>query len=250
MHAPLSQTNTEFTCRLPAGRPLHDAGPSDAVYRAPVIRGFLALAVGWTALVVATPAAAHPFGPPPRADVSADGPVVTVLWTAEPDELFALGSATGALAQRQVLVFQDGVQVPSGQQGDSIDEQLARAPEIRDYLGEHILVRQQAGDCQLTDVDTAELPSSGARLSYTCPEAADEVELEITALIDLDPAYRTVATGAGGARSLHTAAEPIQSLSLTAGDEQTSWLAPAIGLAVLAAGAAVFALWRRGRIRQ
>lgn len=169
----------------------------------------------------ASPAIAHPFGPPPQAAVVAEGATVTVTWSAEPDDLFSLGQATGALAQRQTFVFDDGVPVDSDGAA-SIDEQIAAAPEIQDYLGSHILVRQDAAGCPLRDVSTELINDAGARLTYDCPEPVEAVELEVTALTDLDPAYRTVGLGAGGARTLHTSTEPVQLLSLIQGDDDTA----------------------------
>lgn len=207
----------------------------------------LSVAVLVTVLCM-SPASAHPFGPPPQATVSSEGSTVTVVWSAEPDDLFNLGQATGALAGRQVFVFDGNEPVDPGGGAASIDEQLSTAPEIRDYLGANIEVRQDATGCALGAVDIREVNDTGARLTYDCRRPVDLVELEITALTDLDPAYRTVATGTNGARTLHTAAEPVQTLALAGGRGATSGppLPVLVGaLGVLAALAAL--VWRRRR---
>ena len=209
-------------------------------------------AAALSALGLAQPAVAHPFGPPPVAKVTADGPIVTVTWSAQPDDLFALGQAVGAFTGRQVFVYQDGVAMPAEQDAPSIERQLASSTEVQQYLDSHIAVREAGASCRMREIATDELFSAGARLTYACPEPPDTLELEITALTDIDPSYRTVGLGAGGARSLHTADAPTQALAVapsTAGVAVGSRVAVAagLGLAVVLA-TAVVAVGRRRRL--
>lgn len=193
-------------------------------------------------------AAAHPFGPPLQAAVSAEGSTVTVVWSAQSDDLFDLGQATGALAQRQVFTYQDGVPAEAAEETASVDEQLAAAPEIRDYLSSHVGLRSEHADCPLLGVDIRDLTTSGARLSYDCGQPVEVLELEITALTDLHPDYRTVATGSGGDRTLHTATEPRQRLSLAAETgSSVGALLPGLGMLVVVSGALAAAIVRRRR---
>lgn len=198
-------------------------------------------------LMASGPAAAHPFGPPLQASVMAEGAVVTVVWSAQPDDLFNLGQATGALAQRQVFVYQDGERAEAPEETSSIAEQLAAAPEIKDYLGSHIGLRSEQTDCRPLDVETEDLTTTGARLSFDCGQPVELIELEITALTDLHPDYRTVATGAGGDRTLHTSTEPSQLLSLVASTDRPlgALLLTGLGALVLASGAFVAVRRRR-----
>lgn len=208
-------------------------------------------ALSLLALGLAQPAAAHPFGPPPVAKVTADGATVTVNWSAQPDDLFALAQATGTLIGEQVFVYQDGVPVPSAEDTPSIRQQLIGSDEIQEYLGSHITVGEAGASCRLQDVVTQELFTTGARLTYTCPRPARTLELEITALTDIDASYRTVGLGAGGARSLHTAEAPSQPLAVAASTGEVAagipvTLVVGIGVTAIVAAAAV-ALRRRRR---
>lgn len=82
----------------------------------------------------ATPASAHPFGPPATARISVAGSHVALTWLASPDDLVALGVAKGA--------FADPAPELTGEQ------KLQRSTVVRDYLISKITVSQGAGRAQ------------------------------------------------------------------------------------------------------
>lgn len=203
-------------------------------------------------LAPTTPATAHPFGPPPQATVAVDGATLTVTWGAEPDDLTALGFATGAFGERQVFTFDDNGQPVDADSAPDQDQMLSDAPEIADYLRAHIRVQQLDTECPPTVVDTEAIIESGALLVYTCPEPITAVELTISTLTDLHPSYRTVGVvqDADDPSLLFTQIEPTQTISF--GDQaQPGPLTPlmlglsAASVVATGAGAAVVLRYRR-----
>ncbi|MFE2094624.1 hypothetical protein [Streptomyces sp. NPDC059460] len=142
----------------------------------------IGLAAVLAVLGAAGTAEAHPFGTPPVAQVRAEGRTVEVTWSAQRNDL-------------------------------DVMHQAARGDEAA-YLGSHITVLQDGRACRLGAVDTARLASKGAVIHYTCPEPVDTVALTITALIDVNPAYRTISVTKKGGGGLHTASEPTLTLAL------------------------------------
>ncbi|MFG2561003.1 hypothetical protein [Streptomyces sp. NPDC048496] len=63
-------------------------------------------------------------------------------------------------------------------------------------------------------MDTLQLASKGALIHYTCPEPVDTVALTITALTDVNQAYRTISVTEEGGGGLHTASDPTLTLAL------------------------------------
>ncbi|MCX4531361.1 hypothetical protein OHA79_37595 [Streptomyces sp. NBC_00841] len=146
----------------------------------------LGLAAALALLGAAGTAQAHPFGTPPVAQVRAEGRTVDITWSAQQNDLDVL-------------------------------HQAAKGDEAA-YLGSHITVHQDGRACRLGAVDTARLASKGALIHYTCPEPVDTVSLTITALTDVNPAYRTISVTKKGGGGLHTASDPALTLALgTAG---------------------------------
>ncbi|MFI6416817.1 hypothetical protein ACIBG6_05200 [Streptomyces sp. NPDC050842] len=122
-------------------------------------------------------AQAHPFGTPPVVKVEAAGTAVDVTWSAERDDVAVLQKQSG---------------------GDTAG-----------YLSTHIAVRQDGRACR---VDRA----TGLTLRLVCPRPVDRIDLTVTALTDIDPAYRTMSVTDTGSGGLHTAKEPMRTLALTA----------------------------------
>jgi hypothetical protein len=197
------------------------------------------------------PAAAHPFGPPPVAEVTVDGDEVTVRWSAADDDLFALGRVSGAMDSAQVFVYEDGAPVADPNGGSSTPWLATTA--VANYLGSHIAVRHAGGSCSLKGAATDVIKTQGVQLRYSCGSEVDVVQVRITALTELDQAYRTVSMTPGGQRALHTSDNPTRTLDLRPSVDPvvgTAALAPNAVLAVLllsgAIGVAVFCRRPRG----
>ncbi|WP_327248538.1 hypothetical protein [Streptomyces sp. NBC_01320] len=157
----------------------------------------IGLAAALALLGAAGTAEAHPFGTPPVAKVKAEGRTVEIAWSAQQDDLDVL-------------------------------HQAAKGDEAA-YLGSHISVHQDGRECRLGTVDTQQLASKGAVVPYTCPEPVNAVALTITALTDVNPAYRTISVTEKGGGGLHTASDPTHTLALGAADTSaaTASTAPA-----------------------
>lgn len=142
----------------------------------------IGLAAALALIGAAGTAQAHPFGTPPVAQVKAEGRTVEITWSAQRNDLDVL-------------------------------HQVARGDDAA-YLGSHITVRQDGRECRLGAVDTPQLASKGALIHYTCPHAVDTVAVTITALTDVNPAYRTISVTQKGGGGLHTASDPTRTLAL------------------------------------
>ncbi|MCX4985424.1 hypothetical protein [Streptomyces sp. NBC_00572] len=123
-------------------------------------------------------AQAHPFGTPPVVKVEAADTAVDVTWSAERDDVAVLEKRS------------DG--------------------DTAGYLRTHIAVRQDGRACR---VDRA----TGLTVRLVCPRPVDRIDLTVTALTDVNPAYRTLSVTDTGSGGLHTAKEPTRTLTLTAG---------------------------------
>lgn len=208
------------------------------------------LVVVGVAVAAAPPAAAHPFGPPPVARVMADGARVDVRWSVAPDDVVALGYHTGAIPSRRTFVFEDGAPVDApGEVGDDDAALVAASPEVAAYLTDGFRIRQDGRDCDGRVTDASDLDGEGAHLTFTCPELVRTVELEVTLLTDVHPAYRTVLLAEGEAapeRSIATQTDPTQ--VVTFGEERggaggAPVTAAAVAAVALTSGGAL--LWRR-----
>lgn len=195
---------------------------------------FVAAAV----LFAATPASAHPFGPPSTARVSADGSRVAVSWSAAEDDWVALGRHVGAF------------------DGASPDvtgaELLRRSPGVRDYLLGRITVSQSGQRCAADLAALDDVLADGARLTFDCPGPVVDVDITLTALTDVNDAYRTVLradTPATPDQALFTAAAPTQHITFSAsgsgGVRRTVVMVAAGTAAVLVIGLLVLLIRRR-----
>lgn len=187
-----------------------------------------AVAVAVAAGVGASPAAAHPFGDPPRARISAAGDTLSMVWSAADDDYVMLGTALEVISDREVFVYEsDGVAVAPSLPGEDKLDVLASAPSLGAYVRDHVAVTQDGHTCALT-VDTADLAEQGVRLSAGCAERIEEVTLNVSLLTDLHPAYRTVTELNGAAESnstVFTQAEPEQVIRFVAA-QPTAGAAP------------------------
>ncbi|TDB94266.1 hypothetical protein E1091_11145 [Micromonospora fluostatini] len=230
--------------RVRAGTPR--TGPA-AGARTARSRGRLAgaLLAGAAALGVAagpaTPVAAHPFGPPSTGGIDATGTRVSLVWRAAEDDWVALGQSVGA--------FED----PDAGPVDTTltgEQKLQRSTAVRDYLLRHIGIGQAGQACAGTLLPLEQLLTEGARFRFDCPEPVTEIRLTLTALTDLNPAYRTVVTADAPmdpAQALFTAAASSHDLRLTAsgGGPPGAVTAVAAGTGLAAVGVLAFVLLRR-----
>ncbi|MFG2627548.1 sulfite exporter TauE/SafE family protein [Streptomyces sp. NPDC048473] len=120
-------------------------------------------------------AQAHPFGTPPVVKIEAAGTAVDATWSAQRNDVAVLKKESG---------------------GDESG-----------YLRSHIVVRQDGRPCRVDRAD-------GVKLHFICPRPVDRIELTVTALTDVNPAYRTLSVTGTGSGGLHTAQEPTRTLTL------------------------------------
>lgn len=197
----------------------------------------LALALTLTlALGQASTAQAHPFGPPLTASVTTQGSTVAVSWTGAPDDWMALGDFIGAFA----------ASTDSSRTGAEV---LASSPQVQAYLMEHVAVSQGGHACTASWQHAPRMVEDGAQLEFQCPAPVSVVDVRVSALTDVNDAYRTVVT-AGGQQVLFTAAQPQHTLDLsgvTGQDRTPVLLLSGAGAAVLMLGAGWAFVNRRGQ---
>jgi ABC-type nickel/cobalt efflux system permease component RcnA len=164
------------------------------------------------ALLAAPAAHGHPFGDPQTVRLEASGTQVTAVWLAPPDDLVLLGGVLGALPERREIVFETDPDGVIKQVTPSDADLLADSAEVATYVEEHITVWQGSQPCR-AEVSVRDIVSDGARVVFTCPEPVADVDVEMSLLTDLNPAYRTIAISDGAAeprRALFTDRETTQ----------------------------------------
>lgn len=202
-------------------------------------------------LAVAAPAAAHPFGPPPTAQVTAQDDRVVVEWSATPDDAVAIGEELGVMPEGSVAAYrQDAAAQVAPSAAD--EAALSASPLLHDYLTRNIAVVQDGRSC------TAEIPAipdfvhNGARVVLRCPVEVAAVTLRITMLHDLHPAYRTlaVAEDSDPAQAVFTRSDPEHDWRFGAARQPNTLANVAtVGIAAIVALAGA-ALWRVRRRRR
>lgn len=123
-------------------------------------------------------AEAHPFGTPPVVKVEAAGASVDATWSAQDDDVAVLTKESGG--------------------------------DVAGYLRTHIAVRQDGAACRVDRAD-------GMKLRFVCPRPVDRISLTVTALTDIDAAYRTLSVTDTGSGGLHTAKSPTRTVALLSG---------------------------------
>ncbi|NPC98088.1 hypothetical protein [Nocardioides sp. zg-DK7169] len=168
-----------------------------------------ALLVIGAPLAGTAPAAAHPFGDPQQLSVEASAQGVEITWRAAEDDLTSLALRLDVLAGPRAYVLRGGAMVPETSDADDA-RLLAESPRLAGYL----LSRLEVGvgedgvtPCEGALVSAEDLATRGARLAFTCPgtTAPDAVTVRARLLTDLHAAYRTLATGPGGATAVFSA---------------------------------------------
>jgi hypothetical protein len=185
-------------------------------------------------LACAAPAAAHPFGPPSTARIDADGTTVTLSWLAAEDDWVALGTSLGAF---------DASTTATG------EEKLRRSPAVRDYLLDHVTVSQAGRGCPGELAALADLVTAGARFTFSCARPVSEVDVTLSALTDINEAYRTVLTAetATPDRVLFTAATDTTRLRFSGGGSGVTGAVAGLAIGTLLAAVGGVVLMRRRR---
>jgi len=171
----------------------------------PLSRVLLALLVLFgVVLVPPAPAQAHPFGDPQTVAIAADPArpdVVRVRWKVGGlDDLTLLGVRLGLLPEDRV--FLDGAVFY--QDGDAAT--VGPSAQFAEYLLRQIAVTGDGESCAGAVEPPADLARSGATVDFTCPAAVGKVDVAVRTLIDLHPAYQTLASGPDGQRAVYRAA--------------------------------------------
>lgn len=158
----------------------------------------LLAAAAW--LLPAGPAAAHPFGEPQAVSISATPAGLRLAWSASADDLEVLAGWIGAApGSGSLTVWEDGALVES-ESTELPGVQLAHAPQLADYLLERITVTAGGTPCAGTMLPVADVEAAGVTLDFDCGSPVASADVGIATLTDVDPAYRTLATGPFGQR--------------------------------------------------
>ncbi|MEN3615042.1 hypothetical protein AAH979_36615 [Plantactinospora sp. ZYX-F-223] len=154
-----------------------------------------------TVIGAPAPAEAHPFGDPQTVAIAPDQQrpeVVHVRWKVGGlDDLTLLGVSLGLLPQDRVML--DGAVFYQ----DSDAAALTTSDRFTTYLRNQITVTSAGQPCTGSVQPPGDLARTGATVDYTCPGPVGTVTVAVRMLTDLHPAYRTLATGPGGARAVY-----------------------------------------------
>ncbi|WP_305785459.1 hypothetical protein [Symbioplanes lichenis] len=167
-----------------------------------ILRALVATAlVTGAAVLPAGPAAAHPFGDPQTVAVTFDQQrpeIVHVRWrVGGPDDLTALGVSLGLLPAHRLHAdgTVDHVYTDPGVVGGSAT--------FSGYLLERITVTDGVRPCTGVVEPVLALALKGATADFTCPGPVTAAGVGVRMLTDLNPAYRTLATGPDGQRAVY-----------------------------------------------
>ncbi|MEU8000335.1 hypothetical protein AB0B66_04065 [Catellatospora sp. NPDC049111] len=162
----------------------------------------LALSAFTATLLAPAPVQAHPFGDPQTVAIAADAArpeVVHVRWkVGGVDDLTLLGVSLGLLPQDRVML--DGAVFYQ----DSDAAAIGPSTEFSAYLLKQITVTSNGLACAGAVAPPNDLARTGVTIDYTCAGPVGTVAVAVRTLTDLNPAYRTLATGPGGARAVYT----------------------------------------------
>ncbi len=168
-------------------------------------RAALVSLVGAAVWLAPAPAAeAHPFGDPQTAEISATAHGLRLVWNATPDDLGVLASWIGATAgDGSIMVFEDGEFAP--EESTELPEiQLARAPQLSDYLLERIVVTASGEPCAGNVLPVDDVVATGVEIVFDCGGPVSSADVRIATLTDVDEAYRTLASGPFGQGHAYT----------------------------------------------
>jgi hypothetical protein len=215
------------------------------------------LAFAATLLAAPLPAVAHPFGDPQTVAVALDQDhpdVVRVKWRVGGlDDLTVLGVALGVLPRNRVML--DGAVFFR----DADAAAIGRSDKFAGYLLKQITVGSGGQACAGAVEPPAGLARTGVTIDYTCSRPVGTATVAVRMLTDLNPAYRTLATGPAGQRAVYGQGESTHDWTLggappsgeaSLGRSAAVQIALVAGGVLLAAAAALVLarrLSRRGR---
>lgn len=161
--------------------------------------------VGAAVWLSPSPAAeAHPFGDPQTAEISATADGMRLVWNATPDDLAVLAAWIGVTSGAgSIAVFEDGVFAPE-ESTELPGLQLARAPQLSDYLLERIDVTAAGESCPGEVLPVDDVAATGVRIDFDCGGPVSSADVRIATLTDIDEAYRTLASGPFGQGHAYT----------------------------------------------
>ncbi|GGO73653.1 hypothetical protein GCM10012276_19800 [Nocardioides deserti] len=208
--------------------------------------------------VTPTPhAAAHPFGDPSVAQVDLEAPdTVRVTWR------FGMSDDLTYLAQWLDLLPPERFMLDGAVFFEPADQDLlATSTAFADYLLEQVSVTTADGACTGTVVDIAHLVDAGVTLDFACPGTVSEAQVELAMLTDMNPAYKTMASGPEGQKQVYDGGQETHVWALAAAGGAGTSTAPDLGRSaavqtgsVLGAVALVSVLgglvWHRRREKQ
>ncbi|MEU8240916.1 hypothetical protein AB0C07_21955 [Actinoplanes missouriensis] len=164
-------------------------------------RALVTLTVAGIAALVPSPASAHPFGDPQTVAITHDArhpDVVSVRWrVGGPDDLTVLGMSLDVIGKDRAR--------PDG----TVDYRYTDAGEVGSsaaftrYLLDRITVTTGAAPCSGTVQPIRALALKGATVDFACPAPVETATVAVRMLTDLNPAYRTLATGPSGQRTVY-----------------------------------------------
>ena len=211
-----------------------------------VLLGSAVLAVMW-AVVLIVPAWGHAGGVPPHAQLNAEGENVHVELTAAPDDAALIGSSLGLLPDGAMEWY-----LGESEDGSPTDGQLrtfSASDELREYLLEHVVIRQDGRPCPGQAEPAENFVFDGAELRFACPAPVEEVDIRITLLHEQDPAYRIYTVDGTIQSYTHTSDHPEHRWDFTMAASEGSSMPLGLwgGLAGVAlAGVGLLGWWRRG----
>ncbi|WP_432838157.1 hypothetical protein [Dactylosporangium sp. CA-092794] len=215
------------------------------------------VAIG-SAVFTPTVAAAHPFGDPQTVDVALDAQrpeVVRVHWrVGGPDDLTLLGVSLGVLPQDRVRA--DGTVDYQYTDPDTV----GASEQFAGYLLQRITVTAEGRSCAgAVERPIRALGLKGATADYTCPGPVATATVAVRMLTDLNPAYKTLATGPAGQRTVYQGDNDSHDWTLTGppatdgaglGRSAAVQLAAVIGGLLLAAAGGLAVAYRLRRARR
>ncbi|MEV4534452.1 hypothetical protein AB0J82_11545 [Asanoa sp. NPDC049518] len=213
-----------------------------------------AAAVG--VMLVPRPASAHPFGDPQTVAISLDAQrrdAVHVTWrVGGPDDLTVLGVALGLLPEDRIMI--DGaVDYRSTDPGV-----LAKSDEFRRYLLDRITITSDGRPCVGTVAPVLSLGLKGATADFVCAGPVATATVAVRMLTDLNPAYRTLATGPDGQKAVYDGSAETHDWTLAGAPPQADagrgrsaavQLGAVVGLILVVAGACLLTVRRVRRAR-
>lgn len=202
-------------------------------------------AAGVLVLVGPSPAEAHPFGDPQTVAISLDAQrarVVRINWrVGGPDDLTLLGVSFGLLPQERV---KDDGNVDYLYSDPGV---VSASPLFTSYLLDRITVTAGSQPCTGAVREVRALALKGATVDYTCAAPVTDATVAVRMLTDLNPAYRTLATGPGGERAVYSDDNDTHTWQLVGAGASGSTLlqlAAVVG-ALLALAAVAVVAWRK-----